>query len=165
MPLIPDDDIHFGDDERNVLVDMIARGLNTRSDGSPINLLPEPGETVKKRFGRNREILTGYSAAYSILVPGKRHAHDPTVIQILWTTPEPLDEATFRRAVPDLPASWNLDFESVPGFAVVWIDDARSTTAADLARILLDSLLALGAPLPTGRWRAYGSDTSGSYND
>ena len=165
MPLIPDDDIHFGDDERSVLVDLIARGLNTRSDGSPIFLIPEPGDTVKKRFGRNRETLTGYEAALSILVPGKRRADDPTVIQIQWTAPEPLDEATFRRVVPDLPASWNLDFETVPGYAVVWIDDARSTTAADLARILLDTLLALGAPLPTGRWRAYGFGTSHSSYD
>lgn len=165
MPLIPDDDIHFGDDERSVLVDMIARGLNTRSDGSPIDLLPEPGETVKKRFGRNREVPTGYTATYSILVPGKRHADEPTVIQILWTTPKPLNEATFRRAVPDLPGSWNLDFETVPGSATVWIDDARSTTAADLARILLDTLLALGAPLPTGRWRAHGLGMSDSSYD
>ncbi len=158
MPLIPDDDIHFGDDERNVLVDLIARGINPRNDGSPTNLIPEPGETVKKRFGRDREILTGYWATYSIVGPGKRHADDPTAIYLLWTTPEPLDEATFRRAVPDLPASWKLDFETAPGCASVVIDDARSTTAADLARILLDTLLALGAPLPTGRWRASGSD-------
>ncbi len=163
MPLIPDNDIHFGDDERSVLVDMIARGFNTRNDGSPIFLLPEPGDTVKKLFGRKRETLTGYEAAFSILVPSKRHADDPTVISIQWTAPEPIDEATFRRVAPALPASWRLEFETIPGFAVVWIDDARSTTAADLARILLDTLLALGAPLPTGRWRACGAEMPDSY--
>ena len=83
MPLTPDDGIQFSDDERSVLVEVIARGFDTRNDGSPINLLPEPGETVKKRFGRSREILTGYWATFSILVPGKRHADDPTAIQIL----------------------------------------------------------------------------------
>lgn len=154
MQLIPDDDIQFGDDERHVLVDLIARGINPRNDGSPTNLIPEPGETVKRRFGRDRETLTGYSATYSIVGPGKRHADDPTVIYLLWATPEPLDEATFRRAAPDLPASWELDFATAPGCASVVIDDARSTTARDVARILLDTLLALGAPLPTGRWRA-----------
>ncbi len=98
MPLIPDDDIHFGDDERNVLVEMLQRGIeSTSTDGSPTFLIPEPGQTVKKRFGRNREVLTGYTAAYSIMGPGKRHADDPTVINLQWTTPEPLDEATARR--------------------------------------------------------------------
>ena len=154
MPLIPNSDIHFGDDERKVLVDLIGRGINPRNDGSPTTLLPEPGETVKKRFGRDREVLTGYWATYSIVGPGKRHSEDPTVIDLLWTTPEPLDEAAFRRDAPRLPASWKLDFETVPGSVAVLIDDARSTTAPDLARILLDTLLALGASLPTGRWRA-----------
>jgi len=158
---VPSSDIHFGDDERNVLVDLITRGINPRNDGSPTNLIPEPGDTVKRRFRHDRETLTGYEATYSIVGPGKRHADDPTIIYLVWTTPEPLDEATVRRAVPGLPAAWKLDFEIAPGCAAVEIDDARSTTAADLANLLLDTLLALGAPLPTGRWRASFSELLG----
>jgi len=93
MQLIPNDDIHFGDDERHVLVDLLERAINPRNDGSPTWVLPEPGKSTKRRFGRDREIDTGYSAVYSILGPGKRHADDPIVINLNWSTPEPLDEA------------------------------------------------------------------------
>jgi hypothetical protein len=160
MQLIPNDDIHFGDDERHVLVDLLERAINPRNDGSPTWVLPEPGKSTKRRFGRYREIDTGYSAVYSILGPGKRHADDPIVINLNWSTPEPLDEATLRRDVPKFPASWRLDYEVMPGYLAVWIDDARSTTASDLTRFLLDTLLALGAPLPTGRWRVHGLEMS-----
>jgi hypothetical protein len=40
-----------------------------------------------------------------------------------------------------------------PGAATAVLDDVRSTPPSEIARVLLDTLLALGATLPTGRWR------------
>jgi hypothetical protein len=153
MPAIRSTDLHFGDDERHVFVDQIASGIDPRNDGSPTEVLPEPGETVKRRFGRDKEVLTGYSAMWSIAGPGKRHTDRPILMYVVWMAPEPLDEATFRQAVPELPSTWKLDFEIQPEGATAVLDDVRSTPPSEIARVMLDTLLALGATLPTGRWR------------
>ncbi|MGB0113891.1 MAG: hypothetical protein WBP59_11770 [Ilumatobacteraceae bacterium] len=153
MTVVRSTDAHFGDDERHVFVDQIASSIDPRNDGSPTEVLPEPGETVKRRFGRDKEVLTGYSVMWSIAGPGARHTDRPIAMHVVWMAPEPLDEATFRQAVPDVPSTWKLDFEIQPECAVAVLDDVRSTPPSEIARVMLDTLLALGATLPTGRWR------------
>jgi hypothetical protein len=154
--------LHFADGERSSLVEQIAASVDPRSDGSPVEVEPEPVETVKKRFGRDREVLTGFSASYSFVGGGARAAAAAIQGHLLWTTPDGLDHTTFtgalERASIRLPDSWSLDFETMPGTAYATTPDARGTDAAAMADWLLDGLLALGAPLPTGRWRTWWSD-------
>ncbi len=60
MTVVQTTNIHFGDDTRHLLVDQIADEIDPLGDGSPTEVLPEPGETVKQRFRRDQEVYTGY---------------------------------------------------------------------------------------------------------
>lgn len=161
MTVVDTNLVHFGDDRRSALVEQIEHSIDPLNDGSPTEVLPEPAEVVKKRFGRDREVLTEFSATFSFVGRGRSHPDGPIEGHLMWMAPEPIDESGFRRRLEeravDLPPGWSLDFDTMPGSAYAIAQDARDTPPEVIADLLLDVLLALGAPLPTGRWRTYSS--------
>lgn len=146
-----DDDIQYATaDDLSAILTLIEAHSRAGNEGFPAFVEPEP-ETVKGRFGRTKEVPVEHSVGI--------HLADPATgsMEAMFTAPENPAER-FENGTLPLAPGWAID-ETMPGSGRLY---SEGPPAADLtARWLVDTLLALGAPLPTGRWRCYSPQMPG----
>lgn len=132
------------------LVARIEANAAPHAAGSPWWVEPEPNETKKRRFRRDVEVPTGYTATFSFTGPGRNDPADSVFGIILFDRPP---SAPDRRPELPLAAGWTIDHDYHGDGVLISSENVLATSAEVTARMTIDVLLALGAPLPTGRWR------------
>jgi len=133
------------------LVERIASNAVPHAIGSPWWVEPEPIEMKKRRLRRDVEVPTGFMATFSFTGPGRRDPDGAVYGNIVFDRPRDVAGAPW----PDLPIApgWVVDQEYHGDGLLLGAEHVGATSAASVARMTIDLLLALGAPLPTGRWR------------
>ena len=167
--------LYFTSEDLSALAANIEASIHPGADGSPRWVEPEPNQTKRRRFWRDDEVPTGFMATLSVVGPGKARPSDPISCHLLFDRPQSEDapsldlratspEGVLRSGNIELPPGWSTSIDSVfdDGLALS-TDDVRPTPPLTVARLVVDTLTAMGAPLPTGRWRT--SESYLVYND
>ena len=147
-------------DDVGAFAEVIAEATGVESEGSPWWIEPEPNEIEKRRFRPDREKPTGYMATFSIQGPGRRKPDEAIVFHVAFDQPAANPEVTDEtiagllaaRGV-DVPTGWTVHADWGSGFRAESLD-VRPTSPSEIAGFVFGALRALGAELPTGRWRA-----------
>lgn len=132
----------FQPDDPTKLGELIAHLADPRSDGFPVQVYPEP-ETAKGRFGRTKEVDTGYSIGL-VQMGGPT----PCVVMQL-TSPDDDIAARLQAGDPPPPPGWSPE----PSAPDSCLRNDGEIDAMATAWWIIDALATLGAPLPTGRLR------------
>jgi hypothetical protein len=139
-----DDGYQFAtSDDVSAIATLVRAHSDPASVGYPAFVEPEP-ESVKGRFGRVKETSVDHSVGLHTTV-----ADGSVSIEAMFMVP--CDAASQVEAgTRPLAVGWFVD-ETMPGSGRLF---TRGPVDPDLtARWLVDTLVALGAETPTGRWR------------
>lgn len=147
-------------DDVSGLATLISDATSVESDGSPWWMEPEPNEIEKRRFRPDREKLTGYRAMFSVFGPGRKKPDEAIVFHVAFERPDTDSEVADDNVAGllaahrvDVPAGWTVHADWGAGFRAEALD-VRPTSPSQIAEFVFGSMRALGAQLPTGRWRA-----------
>jgi hypothetical protein len=124
------------------LGELISDLADPIADGFPVEISPEP-ETTKGRFGRTKEIDSGFSIGL-VQMGGPT----PRVVMQL-TSPHDDIAARLRAGDPPPPSGWTPE-SSAPDSC---LSNDGIIDATETAWWIIDALATMGAPLPTGRLR------------
>ena len=136
-------------DDLSAVAALVRAHSDPLNAGYPAFVEPEPA-TVKARFGRTKEAPVEHSV-------GLHHSGADRGLEAMFMVP--VDAASmFERGELPLAPGWQVD-RSMPGSGRLFT--TASVDAEVTARWLIDTLTALGATTPTGRWRCSSPEMPG----
>lgn len=135
-----------------VALEHYAAGAPTGVSLSPLVLEPEPGGVRKRRFRSDVDDVTGFVAQFHF----ERSSAGGVAGALALETADQLEPDDARDALAGpagvgLPYGWELDEELLDAGVIALNSTAVSDGASGPWAIA--ALVALGAPVPTGRWR------------